>query len=265
MTAAKKLETKERLHIRLPAFIDEETIPELRAKYGDLKVAREIVLDFAITVRVDKNFYASMHTLKKELDAAKVPFKSINLHPKMKTQFVDHGTYAFLNYRMLPQKSLLDVAFVQPFIDSTVKVLKVQANTGVSMQSPYLKTTEAAKQIVDIAGVISITSDVFIGTISLCFSKQTFLNICFQLFGERQDEITKETEDAAGEILNMIFSGAKAELNKKKNYGIQKALPTIIQGTDLSVTQSTGTTMVLPFTSDAGPFHIEIELVTKDN
>lgn len=263
MTAAKKLNSSP-LVLFIPSVADGSTISRLISELPNSSTVTEVHLDFTQTSRIEKSFYQTLHKLKKDLQAHGCELKSFNLSVSLRNQFVDHGAYAFLNYSSPSKKSLLDVNFIQPFIDSTLKVLEVQTNIKSTMQKPYVKNSNSLQERIDIAGVISVVSDTFIGTIALCFPKQTFLKICFNLFGEEQTEITKDTEDAAAEILNMIFGGAKAELNKKNNYGIQKALPTIIRGDSLQVSQSTGTTMILPFSSDSGNFHIEIEIVSKD-
>lgn len=263
MNAAKKFYT-DVVCVKLPKSLDQDTIESIKVEYPSLMTSKEICFDFTYVTFVGKSFYPTLHVFRKEIVDNGIQFKSINLNLSVKNQFIENGTYSFLNLSSTHKKSLLDVAFIQPFIDTTIHVLEVQTNIKASMGHPHLKTYENAKRNIDIAGVISIVSDAFMGTISLCFPKQTFLDICFNMFGDRQEEINAETEDAAAEILNMIFGGAKAEINKNKNYNIQKALPTIIKGSDIQVSQTTGATMILPFSSDAGDFHIEIELVSKD-
>jgi chemotaxis protein CheX len=79
------------------------------------------------------------------------------------------------------------------------------------------------------------------------------------MVGEKHDTITEELEDAAGELLNMIFGEAKTILNEKKGYTLEKAVPTIITGEKLSFRhRGTSPVIVLPFESAAGSFHIEV-------
>ncbi|OFZ54911.1 MAG: hypothetical protein A2428_11685 [Bdellovibrionales bacterium RIFOXYC1_FULL_54_43] len=151
----------------------------------------------------------------------------------------------------------MDVEFINPFIRATQVTLETQANTPVKIGKPYLKRDE--KISFDIAGVISLTSNAFKGSIALCFPAKVFLAIYSNLLGEKHDVITKEIEDAAGEILNIIFGQAKAELNHKAGYQIQKAIPTIVRGTNLEVHHLTrNVAVILPFETDSGVFHLEI-------
>ncbi|OFZ17744.1 MAG: hypothetical protein A2X94_15205 [Bdellovibrionales bacterium GWB1_55_8] len=151
----------------------------------------------------------------------------------------------------------MDVAFVNPFINATKMTLETQANTPVTIGKPFLKDGDNLE--FDIAGVISLTSSAFQGSIALCFPAAVFLAIYSSMLGEKHEEITKEIEDAAGEILNIIFGQAKAELNDKEGYAIQKAIPTIVRGKTLQVHHlSRSVAVVLPFETAAGRFNLEI-------
>ncbi len=155
----------------------------------------------------------------------------------------------------------ISVDFLNPFIEATINTLRIQASLKVTNQAPILK--DDFQQKVDIIGVISLVSRIYEGSISLCFPKETFVRICNKLFDENHVEISSEIEDAAGELLNMIFGAAKAHLNAKYNYQIPRALPAIISGQQLKLTQSFGPTIVIPFNSELGSFHLEIEVLTK--
>ena len=78
------------------------------------------------------------------------------------------------------------------------------------------------------------------------------------MVGESHDNITEEVQDAAGELLNIIFGQAKTVL-KGKNYVLERAIPTVLVGEKLRIRYKTKIpTIVLPFESSAGSFHIEI-------
>lgn len=261
MSTAKNFSLK-RIVIDLPNVINDETMNQFQSELQSVQLGNQIVLNFSQTKKVEKSFFLSVYNLRKQIEQNGGVLVSEHMSLAVKNLFIDAGVIGFLNHVIADDK-LLDVKFVQPFIDSTINVLKVQANVDARMQSPVLKKANEEFPGIDIAGVISIVSDSFVGTIAICFSEATFLKICSQIFGEEQKEITSEIVDSAGEILNMIFGGAKAELNKTKKYGIQTALPTIVRGKSLGLSQSVGPTMVLPFETSAGPLHIEIEIVSK--
>jgi chemotaxis protein CheX len=102
-------------------------------------------------------------------------------------------------------------------------------------------------------------SDQFNGSIALCFPAGVFIKIYNAMLGETTTEITQESEDAAGELLNIIFGQAKAILNNKKGYTIRSAIPTVLSGQKLRVhSLSPDNTIMLPFETPHGIFHIEV-------
>jgi chemotaxis protein CheX len=155
-----------------------------------------------------------------------------------------------------------DVGFVNPFIDGAINTLKVQCSIDAKAKKLFVKGS-APQPAVDIAGVIGITSEAFNGSIAICFPQATFLAVMGSLLGETFTTITKDVEDGAGELLNIIFGQAKVALNEK-GYGISKAIPTIVSGQALQVRHLTHTpTIVVPFETSVGPFHIEIGVEGK--
>jgi chemotaxis protein CheX len=84
------------------------------------------------------------------------------------------------------------------------------------------------------------------------------------MLGESYTDITKDLEDGAAELLNMIFGQAKADLNEKK-YEIEKAIPTVIRGEALRMNHLASTpTLVIPFESPVGLLRIEINIETRE-
>lgn len=153
-------------------------------------------------------------------------------------------------------KKALDTDFINPFLDSTIKVLEIQAQTKALPGRIYLK--QGPKLTGDVSGVIGIVSDAFNGSVVISFPEGTFLKIVSRMFGEEHTVLTKEIEDGAAELTNIIFGQAKIILNDK-GYGIKTALPSVITGKDHSVAATVkGAVVVIPFETDVGPFFIEV-------
>jgi len=152
---------------------------------------------------------------------------------------------------------MLDTEFINPFLKGALHVLKVQANVTAEQGKIYLKK-DGDKLVGDISGVIGIVSDNFNGSVIISFPEKTFLKVMSGMLGEEYTEISKDILDGAGEITNMIFGQAKITLNEK-GYGIKTAIPSVVAGKDHSLTSlSKGPIVVVPFTSSAGDFFIEI-------
>jgi chemotaxis protein CheX len=158
----------------------------------------------------------------------------------------------------IKSKSRLDVGFVNPFIEATVKTIQMMGSVeNITSDKPrIIKKDEEFP--VDISGVVTMMSPQFNGTLAVCFPAKTFLVIVNNMLGEAQTSITNENKDAAAELTNIIFGQTKTELNEK-GYKLEKAIPSVIIGKDHFVSNDpTVTVMLIPFTSNAGDFYIQI-------
>lgn len=180
-----------------------------------------------------------------EQQGLKDAFKTVNS--------VDEAIRAFT-----PSKPLaLDTSLFQPFLVSTMKVLETQASVKPQAHKPYRRGPNE-KLLGDISGVIGLVTDSFNGAVVLSFPKATFLAIMSKMLGEEFTELTNDLQDGAAELTNIIFGQAKVTLNNN-GFKIQTALPSVIVGADHSVVlPNQGPRLVIPFSSDAGPFAVEI-------
>ncbi|MGK5086379.1 chemotaxis protein CheX [Bdellovibrionota bacterium FG-2] len=153
--------------------------------------------------------------------------------------------------------SQLDVKFFKPFVDGTIHTLKIQCSLEAKHDKPFVKGQKEQPPF-EIAGVIGLTSQAFTGSITICFPEKVYLTMMSNMLGETFTAITKDLQDGAAELLNIIFGQAKSVLNQQ-GYTIQKAIPTVVRGTNLTTTQlGGGPVIVLPFLTSVGEFHIEI-------
>ncbi len=153
--------------------------------------------------------------------------------------------------------SKLDANFFKPFVDGTLKTLKIQCQMNAEAEKPFIKGSQSQSQF-DLAAIIGITSESFSGSITLCFPERLFLALMSNMIGETYTTITDELQSGAGELLNIIFGTAKVVLNQQ-GYTLQKALPTVIRGANLQSSHSgTNPVIVLPFKTEFGDFIMEI-------
>ncbi len=257
--------------ITLPAMLDAKVVKDLEvAIKGWLLVPCAIhVLDFkevqAFTSAVYRPFVLFNQALKNNQKA----LYCLNIPAKFGPQIKQDGlTSVFVGVSSIDEaqkkfkgqveKVTVDVEFINPFIMAAKTVLETQANTQLKPGKPYLKKPDEQIQM-EIAGVISLVSQDFKGSITICFPAVVFLQIYENMVGEKHAKITKEIEDAAGELLNIIFGQAKTVLNDQKGYALEKAIPTVLVGDRLTVHhQARSPALILPFESTAGSFHVEI-------
>lgn len=151
----------------------------------------------------------------------------------------------------------MDLNFIRPFIQSAIDVLRIQCSFSTTASKPFLKD-EGPPYQTDIAAVIGLVSKSFNGSIAICFPEKIFLTLMSNMLSEECTEISRELEDGAAELLNIIFGRAKTILNEK-NYAIEKAIPTIIRGKSLAVRHLTeAVTVVIPFEANMGTFYVEV-------
>ena len=160
---------------------------------------------------------------------------------------------------MTTQKNMFDPKFIDPFAQATKVTLETQIGFPTELLKPYVKAPQIKLQDVDIAGLINLTSPHFKGVIAVCFSTATFLNIYEKMLGERHKEITNDVKDAAGEIINIIFGQAKQTIAQKFGISLGMVIPTVLVGSNMEVVfKSDLPTIILPFKTDGGEFHLEI-------
>lgn len=227
---------------------------------------RHYVIDLNGVIHISRDFYQALIQLKTALKRDQKSIYSINLSAEINKQIKIDGVEQAFNpiksLEVLSDKSVtsgnsFNVALINPFLAGAQKTLEVQCMTTASPGKPYLKTKDMPD--VAIAGVLTLISNEFTGSIVLCFSQKVFLKIYENMFGEKHDQITAEIEDAAGELLNIIYGMAKMELNPT-GFNFQKAFPTVLTGEKMRIRQNSAKpAVVIPFETAAGPFHIEIE------
>jgi chemotaxis protein CheX len=255
--------------IYCPPVIDvkEGTEMEVAVKSWLLVSANLHILDFKDCLQVKNSAYRFFVLYNQALKSNNKSLFCVNMNQALLAQFKQDGlTSVFVpsatieeaKRRSQPSRPMVDVEFINPFILATKTVLETQAQTPLSPGKAYLR--KPSERIpMEIAGVLGLSCAEFKGSISICFRAEVFLKIYENMVGEKHEQISSEIEDAAGELLNIIFGQAKTVLNDQKGYTLEKALPTVLVGEKLKLHhQSRNPAIVLPFESPAGAFHLEI-------
>ncbi len=167
-----------------------------------------------------------------------------------------------VDFGLVKQKEF-DVNFINPFLNATMKVFKIQCFTEAKAQKPFIKKPTDPLLLGDISGIISITSETFNGTLAISLSEDMFAKIASKMLGEDIKGINEGNVDLIGELANIILGQAKIELGNV-GYSIQMALPSCVWGKDHKIKHfGGGVCVVIPFESEFGTFHTEI--MTNNN
>jgi len=155
------------------------------------------------------------------------------------------------------KKFKLDVDFINPFIDSSLKTLNGLCGlTNIEAQKPGLLTDELLA--IDISGTLAISSPYFKGSIAISFNDEVYKKVISKMLEENIAEVSLSNQDGAAEIINIIFGQTKAILNQQ-GYNLARAIPSVLRGKGHKIYQDTSIPVILvPFTSSFGNFWIQI-------
>lgn len=155
------------------------------------------------------------------------------------------------------KKFKIDVDFINPFIDSSMKTLNGLCGVNnIEAQKPYLLGEE--KLEIDISGTLAISSPYFKGSIAISFDDNVYKDVISKMLEENIGEIDLDNQDGAAEIINIIFGQTKAVLNTR-GYKLDRAIPSVMRGRGHKIYQDSRIPVLLvPFRSDLGKFWIQI-------
>ena len=154
----------------------------------------------------------------------------------------------------------MNAEFINPFLKAMINILATMADMKCTPGKAYLKkSTSPGGQV---TGIIGMASEQVKGSFAITFSEPVILDITERMLGEAITTIDATVTDMVGEITNMATGGAKAQL-AEKGYDFNMATPVVVSGEGHKIEHSSnGPIIVVPFTTDAGDFFIEISFIT---
>lgn len=139
--------------------------------------------------------------------------------------------------------------------NAIIDTFRIQLTTTASVKSIRMNQPDMSGHSIDVMSVLGLRSPEFIGTIALGFPKNTFLIVLEKMLGEKYETITPEIADACSELLNIIFSSARKNINES-GFNFEPSIPSTVSGTSLTLAHSNlvGNSLFFDCISDAGPF-----------
>lgn len=192
------------------------------------------------------------HGINTNIEYIEKPFDNAELKKRCERLLKEGKTIA--------AKPKLDAEFINPFLNAVSHTLKGMGQVAdvKAMKTILLKPGE--EKHADITGSLAIVAPAFVGTIAVSFPAKTYLAVVSNMLGKQYTEITSEIEDAAAEVVNVVYGNAKSVLNEK-NYQMEKAIPSLIKGANHAIrSDAQSPTLVTEFTSAAGPFFVSISI-----
>lgn len=156
---------------------------------------------------------------------------------------------------MTAAKYAVDVRVINAVIGATTKVLEQFGVNSIKMEKATPKSP-SDPFMGEVSSVIDIKSNSFQGYLCISFDKGSYLEVVSSMLMEEQTEINKDNSDAVGEINNIIFGNAKAEIT---NYGVQMTVPRVMLGAQQTSPSPAGSAgMLIPFTTSKGKFYLSV-------
>lgn len=149
----------------------------------------------------------------------------------------------------------MDVNNINPALSSVVNVLTTMANITPTIGKPSIKKDENSLGVV--TGLIDLVGKETTGSLAISFTKPVALELAQNMLRLETDVVDDMVQDLVGEIANMVAGGAKA-IYDEQGINFELTLPTILVGENHQIVHSfKGTTILLPFSTNAGEFYIE--------
>jgi chemotaxis protein CheX len=150
---------------------------------------------------------------------------------------------------------VIKVEHINPFVTSTmetfVKMVGIEAKPG------KIALKKNTSLIYDVSGIIGLSGGAK-GVVSLSFPKASALKITNKFMGANHSDFNPETNDAIGELANIVAGNAKKGLTE---FNIQISLPSVIMGENHQIMEAKDVlSFVVPFTTECGDFHMGVSL-----
>lgn len=146
------------------------------------------------------------------------------------------------------------VAVAKPFIKATLDILSTMAGMTATAGKPYVKKGPTAKG--DVSAIVGVTGDKT-GTIAVSFSRRCAVALVRGMLGDDVQNVMQDTQDAVGEVANMVSGQARAAL-AEQGIVMQGSTPTVIMGDGHLIRHMSANPVVaIPFTSEHGEFTVE--------
>ncbi len=152
----------------------------------------------------------------------------------------------------------VDVEFINPFIDATLKVFGSVLGVDPVKEAIFLR--QSGKPSGDISGVLEMNSERFFASMAISFEKESFLHLISRMMGKNHSEVSPDVGVGLAELCNQIFGGAKSLLDER-GYALVSATPSIQVGNGHSVKHTArGACIAIRFSTELGFFTIEAVL-----
>lgn len=151
----------------------------------------------------------------------------------------------------------MNVAFVNPFIESTLRSLDMMA--GIKAEKVGLELKEDLITTYDISSIIGLTGETS-GSIIISLPARLACKIASNMLMEEITSLNKNVEDAVGEIGNIVVGDARRALIQE-GFSLNISIPTVVVGAGHKISRSGDVPCIaIPFRTELGDFEVNVGL-----
>lgn len=158
---------------------------------------------------------------------------------------------------MTGELQLMKVEYINPFIDSTKKLMEIMVGIQQFEKKGITVETKLASMF-DVSAVIGVTGDCT-GAIVLSFSEGVAQEMLSRLLGEPIVDFNDDVCDAVGEMVNIITGNAQAQLQESGMNNLNRAVPTVVVGKGQAIRVAPSTPCInVEFSTELGGFALQV-------
>ena len=151
----------------------------------------------------------------------------------------------------------MNVAYINPFIESTVRSLDMMA--GIKAEKVGLELKEHHITAYEISTIIGLTGETS-GSIVISMPTKLACKIASNMLMEEINAINQNVEDAIGEIGNIVVGDARRSLIQD-GHSLSISIPTVVIGAGHKISRSGNVPCIaIPFTTEFGDFEVNVGL-----
>lgn len=151
----------------------------------------------------------------------------------------------------------MNVAFINPFIESTLRSLDMMA--GIAAEKSGLAIKEDLITTFDISSIIGITGEVT-GSIIISVPAGLACKIASNMLMEEVVALDQRVEDAIGEIGNIVVGDARRILIQD-GHQVSISVPTVVVGKGHKISRTGDIPCIaIPFQTPHGEFEVNVGL-----
>lgn len=149
--------------------------------------------------------------------------------------------------------------YINPFLSASVNLFRNYLGLECTSAAPFLNPEP--QRLDEVSGIIGLAGETM-GAVVLSFNRETAIKVASTMAGKPYPALTNEVIDIVGELVNIVAGNAKRDL---LDYRIVISLPGVIIGKESQIRWPSNVPVItIPFTSEAGPFTINVSLKVSE-